>query len=311
MKMAGILMTGILVTAGLAWARPEVIFPNQAEVSNTSVISVFQVAELKDLSGNAFNEIAKMSLIENIEDQSQVTLSGEEISKKLRDLVRGNDELKKLNPSFKIPSEIKIVIRHDGLSKIEIEKSLMNFLSAKCGQCTLQIRLNALPKVTAKNASIDWGQDMKYGSFMIPILESNGFSNKWITGTAKVQKRVPVTKKIIRYGERVAAEDLEILDADITFVKEEPPSLEQIVGMMASRTLSPRKPVLLSDLKREPAARRGQIVKALVGDKDFEVSMNASAEENGFVGDMIKIRNPETQKIMSATVIDKGVVKIQ
>lgn len=309
--LAGTLIAGILMTAGFAGARPEVIFPNQAEVSNTTVISVFQVAELKDLSGNAFNEIAKMSLIDNIEDQNQVTLSGEEISKKLRDLVRSSEELKKINPSFKIPSEIKIVIRQDGLSKLEIEKSLQNFLTAQCGMCSLQIRLNSLPKVSAKNWSIDWNQGLKYGSFMIPIQEASGFSNKWITGVAKVQKRVPVTKKLIRYGERVMAEDLEMLETDITFVKEEIPSLEQIVGLMANRTLSPRKPVILSDLKREPAARRGQIVKALVGDKDFEVSINASAEENGFVGDMIKIKNPETQKVMSATVIDKGVVKVQ
>jgi flagella basal body P-ring formation protein FlgA len=68
---------------------------------------------------------------------------------------------------------------------------------------------------------------------------------------------------------------------------------------------------LLSDLKREPAAHRGQVVRALVGDQDFEISINASAEENGFIGDLIKVKNLETQKMMSGIVIDKGVVKVQ
>lgn len=311
MKLAQGLLLGITVMASLAWARPEVIFPKEAEVSNTSVISVFQVAELKEISGVAFNEIAKMPLVEQIEKQDSIVLSGEEVSKKLRELVKNSEVLKKINPAFKIPSEIRIRIRQDGYSKEEIERSMRNVLMAKCETCKFQIRLNALPKMSSLNWSIDWDQEIKYGSFMIPVREADQFSNKWITGTLRVQKQVPVARKLIRFGERLQEEDLEVIETDVTFVKEETPDLQQIVGLLANRTLSPRAPILLSDLKREPATRKGQIVKALVGDTVFEVSINAAAEENGFVGDVIKIKNPETQKTMSAIVIDKGVVKVQ
>lgn len=311
MKLAQGLLLGITVMASLAWARPEVIFPKEAEVSNTSVISVFQVAELKEISGVAFNEIAKMPLVEQIEKQDSIVLSGEEVSKKLRELVKNSEVLKKINPAFKIPSEIRIRIRQDGYSKEEIERSMRNVLMTKCETCKFQIRLNALPKMSSLNWSIDWDQEIKYGSFMIPVRESDQFSNKWITGTLRVQKQVPVARKLIRFGERLQEEDLEVIETDVTFVKEETPDLQQIVGLLANRTLSPRAPILLSDLKREPATRKGQIVKALVGDTVFEVSINAAAEENGFVGDVIKIKNPETQKTMSAIVIDKGVVKVQ
>lgn len=295
----------------LGWARPEVIFPKEAEVSNTTVIAVFQVAELKELSGAAFNELAKMSLVDNIENHQQITLSGDEISKKLRDLVKQSVELRKINPSFTIPSEVKISIRQDGISKIEAEKSIKNHLMANCGVCDIQVRLTNIPKVSAKSWSIDWNQEIRYGSFMIPVRDANGLASKWVTGTARVLKRVPVAKKLIRFGERIQAEDLELMESDITFVKEETPQMDQLVGLAANRTLSPRMPIILSDMKREPAARRGQVVKALIGDNDFEISINASAEENGFVGDMIKVKNPETQKVMSAIVIDKGVVKVQ
>lgn len=305
------LLVGITMTASLAWARPEVIFPNEAEVSNTTVISVFQVAELKEFSGVAFNEIAQMPLAEKIETQDSVVLSGEEVSKKLRALVKNSEVLKKLNPAFKIPSEIRIKIRQDGFSKIEIEKSLRNVLASRCNTCTYQIRLNNLPRVTSKNWNIDWDQEIKLGSFMIPVRVENQFSNTWITGTARAQKLVPVAKKLIRFGERLQAEDLEMMETDVTFVKEETPEMNTIVGMIANRSLTPRMPIILSDLKREPAARKGQVVKALVGDQTFEVSINASAEENGFVGDVIKIKNSETQKVMSAIVIEKGVVKVQ
>ncbi len=311
MTLVKTLFVGITMMASLAWARPEVIFPNEAEVSNTTVISVFQVAELKELSGVAFNEIAKMPLVDKIETQDSLTLSGEDVSKKLRALVRNSEVLKKLNPAFKIPAEIRIKIRQEGFSKIDLEKTLRNILAARCGVCTFQIRFNSLPKLPSKGWNIDWDQEIRYGSFMIPVLEEGRFINKWITGVARVQKQVPVARKLIRFGERLQAEDLEMLETDITFVKEETPAMDQIVGLIANRSLTPRLPIVLSDLKREPAARRGQVVKALVGDQNFEVSINASAEESGFVGDVIKIKNSETQKIMSATVIEKGVVKVQ
>lgn len=311
MSVVKALLVGITMMASLAWARPEVIFPAEAEVSNTAVISVFQVAELKELSGIAFSEIAKMPLVDKIETQESLILSGDEVSKKLRDLVRNSEVLKKVNPSFKIPSEIRIKIRQDGISKTELEKTLRNLLAARCEDCSFQIRFNNIPKLSTKNWNIDWDQEIKHGSFMIPVQEENQFSNKWITGTARVQKKVPVAKKLIRFGERLHEEDLETLEVDITYVKEATPSMSQVVGLIANRSLTPRAPILLSDLKREPATRKGQVVKALVGDQSFEVSINASAEENGFVGDLIKIKNTETQKVMSAIVIDKGVVKVQ
>jgi len=311
MKLVKALLVGITMTAGLAWARPEVIFPNEAEVSSTAVISVFQVAELKDFTGVAFQEIAKMPLAEKAESQESVVLSGEEVSKKLRALVNNSEVLKKLNPAFKIPNEIRIKIRQEGLSKIEVEKSLRNVLASRCPTCTFQIRLSSLPKTTGKNWSINWDQEIKYGSFMIPIQYDNQFSNSWITGTARALKHVPVAKKLIRFGERLQAEDLELAEADITYIKENTTDLETITGLVANRSLTPRTPIILSDLKREPAARKGQIVKAQVGDHQFEISVNATAEENGFVGDLIKVKNSETQKVMSAIVIEKGVVKVQ
>lgn len=297
--------------ASLAWARPEVIFPPETEVSNTAVISVFQVAEMKELKGLAFREIARMPLVEKIEKQENLVLSGKEVSKKLRDLVKNSELLKKINPSFKIPSEIHIHIRQEGFSKIEVERSMKNILASRCDSCRFQITIDSMPKMNPLNGRIDWEQEIKYGSFMIAVREAEQFVNKWITGTLHVRKTVPVAKKLIRFGERLQTEDLEILEADVSYVKEETPDLSQVVGLIANRTLTPRTPILLSDLKREPAAHRGQVVRALVGDQDFEISINASAEENGFIGDLIKVKNLETQKMMSGIVIDKGVVKVQ
>lgn len=311
MKWCRAFFAGITLLASFAWARPEVIFPKEAEVSNTGIISVFQVAEMKEITGLAFTELAKMPLIENEDQEEDLVLSGKDISKKLRELVNNSEALQKVNPSFRIPSQIKIHIRRDGISKQEIERSLGNILLSKCLTCKFDIRVKSIPKVKTKIYEIAWDEDIRGGSFMIPVRESDQFTHKWITGTLKVQKTVPVARRLIRFGERIQTEDIEMMESNITHLKEEPPQASQVVGLVANKSLSAKMPILLSDLKREFAAQRGQTVKAVIGREDFEISINATAEENGFIGDIVKIKNTETQKTMSAVVVDKGVVKIQ
>lgn len=98
---------------------------------------------------------------------------------------------------------------------------------------------------------------------------------------------------------------------DVTFAKDGSLRMEDIQGQMAARSLPVGSTVWASDLKREPAAKKGQIVKALLGDDSFEISVNMMAEDSGFVGDLIKVKNLETQKVLSGLVTEKGVVKLQ
>lgn len=311
MKKMKALLVVLTLIGDLAWGRPEVIFPKETEVSNTAVISVFQVAELKGLDGIAYSEMARLPLVEKTEQQSTVTLSRDEISKKLRELVKNSLELQKANPSFQIPTEVRIIISQDGISKIEVEKAYKNFLRAKCGSCIFDIQVKSIPQVQAQNFEIVWDEGLNGGGFLLPVRDSKGTTNKWISGNIKIKKVVPVPRRLIRYGERIQTEDVEMIESNITYLKEECPEKSQVVGLIANKTLTAKTPILLSDLKREPAAQKGQVVKALIGDDKFEVSTNVLAEESGHIGDVIKIKNSETQKLMSATVIEKGVVKIQ
>ena len=52
-------------------------------------------------------------------------------------------------------------------------------------------------------------------------------------------------------------------------------------------------------------------MKIILGDGTFEVSAQATAEQAGSVGEVIKIKTMDTKKLMSGTLIDLGVVKIE
>jgi flagella basal body P-ring formation protein FlgA len=312
MKMTALATLTLLLFSSLAFARPEVIFPADVEVSKASSVRVLEVAELKEFSAEAFAEVSQMIFWESSAAPAGSTvLSRAEISKKLRDLVDTSSVLRKANPAFKIPEQVRLQFSPTGVSRSSVERGLKNILLAKCPTCEYKLKISSVPVLRGTSWSVDYDQSIKNGAFMLAVQENDSAAKQWISGSVKVKNKVPVLKKLLRVGERLQAEDIELTEADITFLRERTPEISEVVGSLANRTLQAGMPIVASDFKKEPAARRGQILKAMVGSDSFEVSINVTAEESGFVGDTIKIQNPETHKMMSAVILEKGVVKVQ
>jgi flagella basal body P-ring formation protein FlgA len=318
MKIAAFVTLQIVLFAGLAQARPEVLFPVEAEISNLPSARLLEVAELKDFTPEAFAEISKILIWQDEpssapgeSSKGEVLLTRAEISKKMRNAIDGSLILKKANLAFNIPEKMKLTLAKASVSKTAVERGLKNTLAAKCATCIYQIRISSTPTLVSRSWSIDYDQDIKNGAFMLPIQDTSTAMNQWISGSYRAKNRVPVLKRAVRFGERVQAEDFELSEADVTFQREVTPELPQLVGMIANRSLQPRAVAVLGDFKKEPAAHRGQVLKAIAGTDSFEVSINVTAEENGAIGDLIKVQNPETKKMMSGLIVDKGVVKVQ
>ncbi len=100
-------------------------------------------------------------------------------------------------------------------------------------------------------------------------------------------------------------------EVDITYAKDGLPKPEEIDGQLAARMLQLNQPIFKSDFKRELAINRGQIIRAVSGNESFEITSQAVAEEQGYVGDVIKIKNSESQKTLSGQIVERGVVKVQ
>jgi flagella basal body P-ring formation protein FlgA len=334
MKIAAFATLQIVLFAGLAQARPEVLFPVEAEISNLPSARLLEVAELKDFTPEAFAEISKILIWqaesssatgENVDEPKQtvtntasagsskgeVFVTRADISKKMRSAIDSSLILKKANLSFNIPEKIKLTFAKASVSKTAAERGLKNTLAVRCATCIYQIRISSTPTLVSRSWSIDYDQDIKNGAFMLPIQDTSTAMNQWISGSYRAKNKVPVLKRAVRFGERVQGEDFELGEADVTFQREATPELSQLVGMIANRSLQARAAVVLGDFKKEPAAHRGQVLKAIAGTDSFEVSINVTAEENGAIGDLIKVQNPETKKMMSGLIVDKGVVKVQ
>ncbi|MFV8256459.1 flagellar basal body P-ring formation chaperone FlgA [Bdellovibrio bacteriovorus] len=295
-----------------AFARPEISIPSSVEISQRELLRLGDIATVTGGTEELVNALDAVVLREDCRELllSQ-HLNSSEILVKMRAALNSQENLRRLNPQFKVPSQVQVSFAATPVSRQEVERKVHNILKARCNECEYQISIQSTPRPASKLWDLDFTQLSAKGGFLLPLRDGDQRQIKWISGTIRVSKLTPVTTRLILQGERVQADDLRMSMTDVTFAKDGSLRMEDIQGQMAARSLPVGSTVWASDLKREPAAKKGQIVKALLGDDSFEISVNMMAEDSGFVGDLIKVKNLETQKVLSGLVTEKGVVKLQ
>jgi flagella basal body P-ring formation protein FlgA len=295
-----------------AFARPEIKIAEIVEVSQREVLRLSDIARL---TGGNEEIIHRMDEVVIRSDARELLLSqflpADEVRQKIRGALVSGGVLHGFNLGFKIPSRIKVEFSTTPISREEIERKVSNRTLAKCGDCEARINIQSTPVPTEKNWDIGLDEFSPKGSFLLPIFENGKSTGKWIAGSARISKLVPVTNRLVSQGERIAAQDVKLAMMDVTFAKDGALRLEDVEGHLAARSLAIGSPVWNSDLLREPAAKRGQMIKAFLGDEVLEISVPVQAEENGFVGDLIKVKNMDTQKTLFGMIVEKGVVKLQ
>ena len=166
------------------------------------------------------------------------------------------------------------------------------------------------------NVTADWEMDLNVDlsktSMMIPIRSTTQNDRKgWIVGEIKRYQQIPVLNRAVRMGDVITQDLVTIEKRQLLNARESVTSPEQLIGMQAARFLNAGQAITYADLKKEQIVKKGQMVKAMVGHNFFEVSISAQVEESGSIGDVIKIKNMDSQKVVAAKVINKGLVRIE
>ncbi|SHI51808.1 flagellar basal body P-ring formation chaperone FlgA [Propionispora hippei] len=81
-------------------------------------------------------------------------------------------------------------------------------------------------------------------------------------------------------------------------------NLVDVAGMQARRTISPGTPLNKYMLAQPEVIKRGAMVSILVRMGDMEVMATGEAMQNGSVGDIIRVRNVNSKKVVTAQVLD-------
>lgn len=284
--------------------KARVSFAKEVEVHAKTKVTLYDLVELQIGKAEILNDFKNLVVVEDFNTE-ELTIAGPQILKKFKESFKGL--------FLEMPSHIKIKKSATVVSNQQVKREVLNHLRSLCADCDFAVSSLVVPAIHNPQIEIDFAKLPIKGSFMIPISEvtNKGLTQRWITGQIKTYKDVLITTKMIQMGQRITTADLRIKKSDITFVKETDVNMEEFVGQLTSRPISPNTVLARTDIKREPAVKRGSPIKVTAGTEQFEISISGVAEENGFAGDTIRFKNSETQKVMTGVVTEPGTVRIQ
>ncbi|HIH5778781.1 TPA: flagellar basal body P-ring formation chaperone FlgA [Citrobacter werkmanii] len=122
---------------------------------------------------------------------------------------------------------------------------------------------------------------------------------------------VPVVmpKSLIARDTVIKADDLQLKKFNISNQREGlMTNMDEAIGLTSKRALQPGKPITRSELVQPVLVKRDQPVMIVSHTAGITASMPGVALKSGRKGDVIKVRNSSSQRIISGVVDDTGVV---
>ena len=230
--------------------------------------------------------------------------------------IRGNRVLRHL--SFQIPHSVTVENRGFEVSEKAIRHELLNSWAQLCSDCQLTIKSLQMPAVAPNLKHSKWilekDEQLPRGAFaqkLIFIGENGRPVIYWVNGELEIRRRVPVLTHSVWSGVRLTTDDFNFVWRDVTYATDTTPDANQLVGQQIAAVMNAGQIIWRSSLVREKAVHYGQIVRVTTGTGNWQISMQARTEQDGFVGDYVNLRNLQTNKLISGRVIAPGLVEVQ
>lgn len=133
----------------------------------------------------------------------------------------------------------------------------------------------------------------------------------WVTAEIAVRAPVLVASRRIPFGKTVAPGDfqekvVEISDFRAAYGR----AADELAGKIARRTFPPGDPLPLSAFSEPPLVRNGETVQLRLERDGIVLRAAGRAEQDGRLGDVIRVRNLEFSNVVKAEVTGRAAVTI-
>lgn len=133
-----------------------------------------------------------------------------------------------------------------------------------------------------------------------------------ITAQVSALGQVVVARGNYQRGKVLKVEDLELVTRDLNELPRDAiRSLEEAKGRVLRRSLNIGEVVRSTALEEPVVVKKGQTVTIVVENERLRITAIGTAQENGTLGDTIKVANIDSKKIIQAKVIDKDTVRVE
>jgi flagella basal body P-ring formation protein FlgA len=298
----------ILMFPLMAFAKGEIIVREHSLIHHGSPVVLGDIVDMQGIDEKLKSNLIKVPLAAAPAVGETIEFSSAAISGLLRNSLNFADL-----PHVKIPHRVVVERPSHKWNQANVEKELLQLWQPSCLDCRLLLDHLTLPAGSFDNWKINAKADLPHGNFSVPLeVEKDGQSaTLWLQGQLIIKKFVPVTKREIFFGERIQAGDVDWAWRDVTMAQDGIPSSSEVVGRRVKTSLRVSDIVFSGSLEREKALRRGEVARVISGHGDWEVSINAIAQQDAEVGDTVTLKNPRTNRDLTGVVVSKDEVEIR
>jgi flagella basal body P-ring formation protein FlgA len=207
-------------------------------------------------------------------------------------------------------SEIEVAIRQALEERFGVDARDMQ-VQFEGGMPQIAVEAGMTVPVSATDVSYDPRLKRVLANIVVPGSAAMRLKPLRVAGQLVETVEVIVPLRAIGRGEPVASADVMIerrprdqLQGDYA------PDLGSAVGKVARRPLIAGQPIRLADVHRQEVIARGDLVTMTFEAKGLALSMRAKAIDAGAAGDVIQIQNPQSKRVIQATVMGPGRVSV-
>ncbi|TKJ40285.1 flagella basal body P-ring formation protein FlgA [candidate division LCP-89 bacterium B3_LCP] len=307
-----ILLVVLIASPWISQAQVTITLPDFAIVEDGE-IRLGNFAFIEGKSEDA-DRLRDMSIPVNINEDQTVTVNRTDLKGAL-----------KSNETINITGAltVQIAVWNDGLPASEICGLIERYFSSLSGD-SLQISIKPVQKDAQIFSSCEPPVSGRILNNETPSPGQQVISLDCIDGSGKrirhhqnvrvkVLAQVAHPLELIKRGSKIAADNIEIRtvafeSGSISALALSPHNL---IGLEASRHLSPGSPIRWDQVCLPPDIRKGDGVEIVVKSGSFKIKAAARALESGSAGDEIWVRLESNQKRLRAVVVDTDHVTLQ
>lgn len=292
----------------------------ELKVNEFSTVTAGADVTLGDVLGDVSNSFRlpdhmfNAVIADSLNSEREESLESSQVAIRLRQTLSFQDLQ---NYSIVFPASAKVRARRNYISSIKFQREILKSAEKFCSGCDVVLEKFQFDNEGLKGELLGTQLQLENlrggGSFAIPlqIQTSQGRVQKMLNGNISFFKAGLVAKRLISAGTQIGPEDFERQNVNVTFSKDSLTNFEDLNGKVLNKTLAMGQALFKADLKKELVAFRGQNVKIIIEGENFEISANGLVEQNGAPGDLIAVKNLNSNKSVTAMVVEKGVVKLQ
>ncbi len=308
---------GLLIILLCQWCVADVLVRVRPHVVVTpdSQVTMAQLIDAQGLSQETTSLLATMILTKAPEYGEKIELANASITQLLRPLMQDERRRNASKLQLIVPKVVHIDTTKRGLEKDLVLLELQQAWQPLCADCRLEIEGLSLPKVEGiRDWTLRLKAELPRGSFSLPvdlIRENGSMSPAWVSGRLVTKRQVPVAKRAIAASERLTAADFSWEFRDTSYAVDGIPVAEEMVGRRMKQGLRAGDILWKGMVEKEKAIRRGDMVQLKSSEGSWEVTLRVISEQDGYIGDLINMKNPTTNNKLVGQVVGQGEVELR